>query len=428
MKKALVLSGGGAKGSYQVGVYQALKELKIKIDIITGTSIGSINGAIFTEKRFLKAKKMWLNLTTKDLFGIDLNDKSKENYKNILKEAIDNKGLSFDTAKKYLETIIDEAKIRNSNIDYGLVTYSYKNKRPLMLTKESIPRGKMLDYIIASSSCFPFVTKKQIDDDILIDGGYYDNLPINLAIEMGADEVIAVDLSAIGFRKEHNNKKVKIETIKCKDNKTFILDFDKDIAKYNMAMGYQDTMKHYKALDGNIYTFKKNNLSKNYNTIKKYYISILKSTLLFSENRIKKELIKVSKYNDIFKNIKQDKSIENIINESLEYLGEILDIDKSKIYDVNKYNKELIKHVKELSYLKVNKKLKGKMLVGYMYNKYVNTTNYDLLLTEMFNMALVFPKEFLATVYLISISEKFSLTLKNEDYYEKVLKTFKGND
>ena len=45
MKRALVLSGGGAKGAYQLGVYKALKRLGIKINIITGTSIGAINGA-----------------------------------------------------------------------------------------------------------------------------------------------------------------------------------------------------------------------------------------------------------------------------------------------------------------------------------------------------------------------------------------------
>ena len=45
-KTALVLGGGGAKGSYQTGVLEALKDLKIKYDIVTGASVGSINGAI----------------------------------------------------------------------------------------------------------------------------------------------------------------------------------------------------------------------------------------------------------------------------------------------------------------------------------------------------------------------------------------------
>ena len=64
MKRALVLSGGGAKGAYQIGVYKALKRLNIKIDIITGTSIGSINGAALAAGDYFKLKKFWLKTKT----------------------------------------------------------------------------------------------------------------------------------------------------------------------------------------------------------------------------------------------------------------------------------------------------------------------------------------------------------------------------
>ena len=43
---AVVLSGGGAKGAYQIGVWRALRKLNIKYDIITGTSVGALNGAM----------------------------------------------------------------------------------------------------------------------------------------------------------------------------------------------------------------------------------------------------------------------------------------------------------------------------------------------------------------------------------------------
>ena len=59
---------------------------------------------------------------------------------------------------------------------------------------------------MASCACFPAVATKEIDGQHYIDGGYYDNLPINLAISMGADEVIAVDLKAIGLKE----KKIEI--------------------------------------------------------------------------------------------------------------------------------------------------------------------------------------------------------------------------
>ena len=48
MKRAVVLSGGGSKGSYEIGVWKALRRLHIKYDIVTGTSIGALNGALMT--------------------------------------------------------------------------------------------------------------------------------------------------------------------------------------------------------------------------------------------------------------------------------------------------------------------------------------------------------------------------------------------
>ena len=71
MKRALVLSGGGAKGSYQYGVWKALKKLNIKFDIVTGTSIGAVNGAMMTLDDFDKAGEVWEKLNTKDVFYLD---------------------------------------------------------------------------------------------------------------------------------------------------------------------------------------------------------------------------------------------------------------------------------------------------------------------------------------------------------------------
>ena len=67
--KALVLSGGGSKGAYQIGVWKALKKLHIKFDIVTGTSVGALNGALITQKSYRKAIKLWKKLNLKVLFG-----------------------------------------------------------------------------------------------------------------------------------------------------------------------------------------------------------------------------------------------------------------------------------------------------------------------------------------------------------------------
>ena len=100
MKRALVLSGSGIKGLYQIGVFKALKKLHLKIDIITGNLIGAINGALFVEKKLLLQQIMWQDIIKKKLLKDD--------------------ELLID--EDYLKKFINEQKLRNSKISYGLIT------------------------------------------------------------------------------------------------------------------------------------------------------------------------------------------------------------------------------------------------------------------------------------------------------------------
>ncbi len=420
MKRALVLSGGGAKGSYQLGVYKALKKLGIKIDIITGTSIGSINGALLVTGDYKKAKKLWLTIKSDTIFNYTF--ENPKEYPKIVKELVTNKGLNIEKGEEFISKIIDEEKIRKSKIDYGLVTVNLKTKVPKMLTKEAIPKGKLISYIIASATCFPAIQLKEIDGENYIDGGYYDNLPINLAIDMGADEVIAVDLSAIGIKQKVKNSDVKIDYIKHSDKHMFTLDFNPTTAKKNIKLGYNDTMKYYKKLEGNIYTFKKGDLERNYNKISNNYISLFKQILSNEKDTLLTEIFKNQRYKNILSNIKQNKKIDVEINKSLEYLGTIFDLDEQKVYNIDVFNRKLIREAKNLSYLTLDKNLKGKMLIGYIYNKYMNSEDKQEVHKKLLNIALIFQKDFLAAVYLIAISQKYLFTLYSDKLYNSLSK------
>ena len=140
MKRAIVFSGGGSKGSYEIGVWKATKALNMHFDIVTGTSIGAINGALFAMGKYTKAKRLWYKMTTEDLF-------SSSNMKDMAKEIATNKGLKFDKATSFLNSILDENKIRKSKIDFGIVTVNLKKKVPKLITKDEIPRGQLVDYV-----------------------------------------------------------------------------------------------------------------------------------------------------------------------------------------------------------------------------------------------------------------------------------------
>lgn len=58
MEYGLVLAGGGVRGAYQIGVWKALKELKIKVSAVSGVSIGAVNGALFVQGSKTKAERI----------------------------------------------------------------------------------------------------------------------------------------------------------------------------------------------------------------------------------------------------------------------------------------------------------------------------------------------------------------------------------
>lgn len=421
--KALVLGGGGAKGSYEVGVWKALNKLNMKFDIVTGVSIGSINGAFYAANEYKKCLKMWRTITTNDLFDVAIGSKlSKEDLQSLVKQ-MSTGGISFANAEKFLKKNINEEKVRKSKINYGLVTVSLTNKKPRFLTKEQIPYGKLVDYICASSICYPFVHTQDINDESFIDGGFYDGIPINLAIDMGATEIVAVDLSVLAINKKPKDKNVKVDVIKMKDKTPLTLTFTKEYANKNIKYGYNDTMKHFNKLDGKFYTFRKNDLDKSYNELNKYFVEILKSTILNEpKNKIVNELFSIAKINKLFVKIKYNHDFKEEVEEALEHLGVLFDIPNENIYSIKKYNKLLIRKVKELNYIKINKNLKDKFLIGYMYNKYMKSENKEEIIKEMYNLSLIFPREYLCTVYLIAISKKHSLFLKADSIYDDILK------
>ena len=141
-KTALVLGGGGSRGAYEIGVWQALNELGVRIDIVTGTSVGAINGAMIVQDSFDLALSLWKEVDTSKVFDLDI------------KNVIANSGIGIDKLKSLLQQHIDEAAIRKSPIDYGLVTVELPSMTPKFLMKSEIPKGMLVDYILASSSLF----------------------------------------------------------------------------------------------------------------------------------------------------------------------------------------------------------------------------------------------------------------------------------
>ena len=257
-KTALVLSGGGSRGAYEIGVWKALKELDIKIDMVFGTSVGSINGALIAQGDLAAAENLWYELETTMVF--DLPDDDALSY---AKEMVLHGGAGTSGLETLMDQYFDEEKVRSSGMDYGLVTTKFPSMNGAFLHADQIPGGQLGDYIMASSSCFPFVRKCVIGDSSYIDGGYSDNLPVEMAMERGATTIIAVDLQAMGtVRKstidDAREKCDEFHMIKSPVDLGNFLVFDTANSKRIMTLGYLDALRHFGKYDGIRYTFEKN--------------------------------------------------------------------------------------------------------------------------------------------------------------------------
>ena len=386
--RALVLSGGGSKGSYQLGVWKALKKLNIKYDIVTGTSSGALNGALMTQNTYKKAEKIWNDLNMKVLFGEDIDEinNKKDLYKMYGKQ-IKNGGMDVTDLEKLIEDTLDVKKFYKSKIRYGLVAVNLSEFRAEELTKDIIPEDKLKDYLIASASCYPAFKKKDIEGLKYVDGGYYDNLPINLAIKLGATEIICVDLRAPGLKKDPTNKNIKITTIRPNNKLSNFLDFNNAVVKKNIAYGYNDTMKKFNKLEGRKYTFKKKSLEYNKNEYEDTYNFILKKVL----NTKKIE----NKFNSIINNLDLDEEKnelkQNLFQIIVENTAKSLNIDDTKIYNIKTFNKILIKKTKNNEISK-NEKL---------FIKLLKENNYE----EIRKKGIFNPIELLRAIYLYVLME-----------------------
>ncbi|NLX92663.1 MAG: patatin-like phospholipase family protein [Clostridiales bacterium] len=266
-KRAVVLSGGGAKGGYQIGAWQALRELNFSPDIVTGTSVGSFNGALMVLDKYDEALKLWENICMEDVFtqfleNADYNDQNHDGYiKKLTIEALRKGGVDFSPLNNIIKSLVDEDALRKSPIEFGLVTTKFPNKKQIERFIDAIPQGEAIDYIIASASAFPLVRSYKIGDTKYIDGGYSDNMPIQMALDRGAEEVVAVNIGRMPVKKlKENCAEIHyVQNRRLFNNGQFgtVAIFDKKLSTNNIRQGYLDTCKAFKLLDGEYYCFEK---------------------------------------------------------------------------------------------------------------------------------------------------------------------------
>ena len=211
-KVALVLSGGGAKGTAHVGALKVLERAGIPIDIITGTSMGSIVGGIYAcghsadELDSILMAQNWSFVLSdrEDLRRQSLHEREKQNTYVISKK------LTFGKSKattdggglvmgRNIATLFDALTAPyHDSIDFNTLPIPFACVATNMVDNtEVVFHSGVLSRAMRASMSIPGVfAPVRTDGKVLVDGGLRNNFPADIARQMGADIIIGVDVSS----------------------------------------------------------------------------------------------------------------------------------------------------------------------------------------------------------------------------------------
>lgn len=180
---ALVLGGGGARGISHIGLIQALEEEGIPIDIIGGTSIGSFVGGLYAKNRDLVSTIARTKMFSGRVASI---------WRNLMD--LTYPVTAWFTGHEFNRAIykcFGDSQIEDFWLPYFAVTTNITWSRMEVHTT-----GYAWRYIRASMSLSGYIPPICENGNMLVDGGYMDNLPVSVAKSMGADIIIAVDVAS----------------------------------------------------------------------------------------------------------------------------------------------------------------------------------------------------------------------------------------
>ncbi|QAT39887.1 patatin-like phospholipase family protein [Clostridium sp. JN-9] len=259
LKIGLVLSGGGCKGAYQIGVWKALRELKIDTYIqgVSGTSIGALNAALFALNDYNLAEDIWMSLTREKALPTD----NVDLFTKGLKLFIGTKNLNF--IKKHLPGLLEQGNVSRQGLTDILDSLDLNealcSPMPIYITCAELPDlvgryFKLNNYdsdtakkiLCASAAIPPVFSAEEIGNLKYLDGGLFDNLPIRPLYNLGFDMLFVINLDRNYIIDRSKFPKCKIICISPSTDQggvfSGVLDFSNEGIRNRIKIGYDDTM------------------------------------------------------------------------------------------------------------------------------------------------------------------------------------------
>ncbi len=264
---AIALEGGGAKGGYEIGVWQALDEAGIKYNAVSGTSVGALNGGLMAMRDLPRAKDAWNNMKLGKV--IELDEEQEENLsrafngdiglddvQRLIPEALEiikNRGLDVAPLRAWVREVVDAKAIKESDVELYIATVSITDRKALEVKVNDLPEDQICDMLLASAY-HPTFKLEKLGGKFYTDGGFVDTLPLHALVTNGYKDIIAVRIPGIGHNRRFKMPDdVNVTYIATNADLGGVLNFDAEQSRRDMAIGYLDAKRVLYGLYGKHY-------------------------------------------------------------------------------------------------------------------------------------------------------------------------------
>lgn len=264
---AIALEGGGAKGGYEIGVWQALDEAGIKYNAVSGTSVGALNGGLMAMRDLSRAIDAWNNMKLGKV--IELDEEQEENLsrafngdiglddvQRLIPEALEiikNRGLDVAPLRAWVREVVDARAIKESGVELYIATVSITDRKALEVKVNDLPEDQICDMLLASAY-HPTFRLEKLGGKFYTDGGFVDTLPLHALVTNGYKDIIAVRIPGIGHNRRFKMPDdVNVTYIATNADLGGVLNFDAEQSRRDMAIGYLDAKRVLYGLYGKNY-------------------------------------------------------------------------------------------------------------------------------------------------------------------------------
>ena len=264
---AIALEGGGAKGGYEIGVWQALDEAGIKYNAVSGTSVGALNGGLMAMRDLPRAIDAWNNMKLGQV--IELDEEQEENLsrafngdiglddvQRLIPEALEiikNRGLDVAPLRAWVREVVDAKAIKESDVELYIATVSITDRKALEVKVNDLPEDQICDMLLASAY-HPTFKLEKLGGKFYTDGGFVDTLPLHALVTNGYKDIIAVRIPGIGHNRRFKMPDdVNVTYIATNADLGGVLNFDAEQSRRDMAIGYLDAKRVLYGLYGKHY-------------------------------------------------------------------------------------------------------------------------------------------------------------------------------